>query len=137
MTRASARLAGKSAVNMPPPPPVKKSKKPPAPKTPAAPKKRENYGYAKFLDKTDQKAYRAKEKNAAEKREKNRVESPFKDEVHDRIQILKSLKKMIQKIVTGAQKRDVDMVKRNVVKKIWSRAPTWFRYQPFKNYVTT
>jgi hypothetical protein len=31
------------------------------------------------------------------------VESPFKTEVEDRIKLLRSLKKMIQKVVTGAQ----------------------------------
>ena len=98
-TRASARLAGISALDMPPPPPVKKSKKTPAAK--AAPKKRESYGQAKFFDKAG--TNRTKEATAKVIREKKMVESPFKEEVPDRIKLLKGLKKMIQKIVTGAE----------------------------------
>jgi hypothetical protein len=89
---------------MPPPPPLKKSKKTPAAKskkTPAAPKKRESYGQAKFFDKTG--TIRTNEATAKVNREKKMVESPFKEEVPDRIKLLKGLKKMIQKIVTGAE----------------------------------
>lgn len=103
-TRASARLAGISAFDMPPPPPVKKSKKTPAAKskkTPAAPKKRVSYGQAKFFEKTT--AMRKNEASAKKRRELEMVESPFKAEVPDRIKLLKGLKKMIQKIVTGAE----------------------------------
>uniref|UniRef100_A0A6C0J366 Uncharacterized protein n=1 Tax=viral metagenome TaxID=1070528 RepID=A0A6C0J366_9ZZZZ len=66
-----------------------------------APKKREVYGQAIFQDKTG--AIRTGEKNAKFKREFAMVESPFKHEVKVRINLLGSLKKMIQKIVTGAQ----------------------------------
>lgn len=96
MTRTSARLAGISALVMPPPPPVKKLKK-----TPAASKKRESYGQAKFFDKAG--TNRKGEALAKVKREEGKVESPFKVEVPERIKLLKGLKKMIQKIVTGAE----------------------------------
>lgn len=85
-------------------PPVAKSKKTPAAKSAARPKKKEKketYGRAKFLDKTD--TNRTGEKTAKETRERRLVESPFKVEVPERIKLLKSLKKMIQKIVTGAE----------------------------------
>lgn len=82
-------------------PPVAKSKKTPAAKSTAKPQKKENYGLAKFFDKTG--TNRTGEKTAKENRERRLVESPFKVEVPERIKLLKSLKKMIQKIVTGAE----------------------------------
>ena len=117
-TRASARLAGISALDMPPPPPVKKSKKPPA-----APKKRESYGQAKFFDKA--KTNRKGEALAKVKREEKKVESPFKVEVPERIKLLKGLKKMIQKIVTGAEakrcpKKNPGCTGEEMVKGPWS-----------------
>lgn len=86
-------------------PPPAKSKKTPATKskskkTPVA-KADKKYGQAIFQHKS--RGTRKGEALAKVKREEGMVESPFKVEVPERIKLLKGLKKMIQKIVTGAE----------------------------------
>ena len=44
-----------------------------------------------------------KEKDRKINRERKMVEGPFREEVEDRIRILRRIKKMIQTIVTGAE----------------------------------
>lgn len=84
--------------------PVELSKKPKrisVAKPVAKPQQNRTYGLATFLDKTGKN--RKNEARAKVKREEKMVESPFKQEVSIRIELLKRLKKMIQKIVTGAE----------------------------------
>jgi len=75
--------------------------KTPAAKSEAKSKKKEKYGQAIFKHKA-----RGTRKGEATKkvtREEKMVESPFRAEVPERINLLRGLKKMIQKKVTGAE----------------------------------
>ena len=101
-TRAGTARAKLAAASLPPSQKNKKNSPVSNPKS-AKPNtaKPKTYGRAIFQHKA--KGTRKHEATAKENREKKMVASPFRAEVPIRIKLLRGLKKMIQKIVTGAE----------------------------------